>query len=62
MIEAGTYSVKSIDESGAGDAFAAGYITGLLGRLVSRKDRELRQRSGRVLHERFGMYRRGVHV
>ena len=30
MIEAGTYSVKSIDESGAGDAFAAGYITGLL--------------------------------
>jgi sugar/nucleoside kinase (ribokinase family) len=30
MIQAGTYSVKSIDESGAGDAFDAGYITGLL--------------------------------
>jgi sugar/nucleoside kinase (ribokinase family) len=30
MIRAGTYSVHSIDESGAGDAFAAGYITGLL--------------------------------
>jgi sugar/nucleoside kinase (ribokinase family) len=30
MIRAGTYSVYSIDESGAGDAFAAGFITGLL--------------------------------
>jgi len=30
MIEAGPYPVKSIDESGAGDAFAAGYIVGLL--------------------------------
>ncbi|MEW5976227.1 MAG: sugar kinase [Acidobacteriota bacterium] len=30
MIQAGTYAVKSVDESGAGDAFAAGYITGLL--------------------------------
>ena len=30
MIQAGTYSVTSVDESGAGDAFAAGYITGLL--------------------------------
>jgi sugar/nucleoside kinase (ribokinase family) len=29
-IQAGTYSVQSIDESGAGDAFAAGFITGLL--------------------------------
>lgn len=30
MIEVGTYSVNSIDGSGAGDAFAAGFITGLL--------------------------------
>lgn len=30
IIQAGTYSVQSIDESGAGDAFAAGFITGLL--------------------------------
>jgi len=30
IIRAGTYSVQSIDESGAGDAFAAGFITGLL--------------------------------
>jgi sugar/nucleoside kinase (ribokinase family) len=30
ILRAGTYSVQSIDESGAGDAFAAGYITGLL--------------------------------
>ena len=30
MIQAGTYSVNSIDGSGAGDAFAAGFITGLL--------------------------------
>jgi sugar/nucleoside kinase (ribokinase family) len=30
IIRAGTYSVQSVDESGAGDAFAAGFITGLL--------------------------------
>ena len=30
MIQTGAYTVKSIDGSGAGDAFAAGYITGLL--------------------------------
>jgi sugar/nucleoside kinase (ribokinase family) len=30
IIQTGTYSVQSIDESGAGDAFAAGFITGLL--------------------------------
>jgi sugar/nucleoside kinase (ribokinase family) len=30
IIQAGPYSVQSIDESGAGDAFAAGFITGLL--------------------------------
>ena len=30
IIKAGTYAVKSIDESGAGDAFAAGFITGVL--------------------------------
>lgn len=30
IIQAGTYSVQSVDGSGAGDAFAAGFITGLL--------------------------------
>jgi len=30
MIQTGIYSVNSIDGSGAGDAFAAGFITGLL--------------------------------
>jgi sugar/nucleoside kinase (ribokinase family) len=30
MIQVGAYSVNSIDGSGAGDAFAAGFITGLL--------------------------------
>ncbi|HEY6271131.1 MAG TPA: sugar kinase [Terriglobales bacterium] len=30
VFRAGTYAVESIDESGAGDAFAAGFITGLL--------------------------------
>lgn len=30
VIQVGTFSMKSIDESGAGDAFAAGFITGIL--------------------------------
>ncbi len=30
MFRAGAYAVESIDESGAGDAFAAGFLTGLL--------------------------------
>ncbi|MCI0419786.1 MAG: carbohydrate kinase family protein [Acidobacteria bacterium] len=30
IIRAGPYTVQSVDESGAGDAFAAGFITGLL--------------------------------
>lgn len=30
IIQAGTYAIDSIDGSGAGDAFAAGFITGLL--------------------------------
>jgi sugar/nucleoside kinase (ribokinase family) len=30
LFRAGAYAVESIDESGAGDAFAAGFITGLL--------------------------------
>jgi sugar/nucleoside kinase (ribokinase family) len=30
VIQVGTYAVESIDESGAGDAFAAGFITGVL--------------------------------
>jgi sugar/nucleoside kinase (ribokinase family) len=30
VIQAGTYSVQTVDESGAGDAFAAGFISGLL--------------------------------
>jgi sugar/nucleoside kinase (ribokinase family) len=30
VFRAGAYAVESIDESGAGDAFAAGFITGLL--------------------------------
>ena len=30
VIRAGAYQVRSVDESGAGDAFAAGFITGML--------------------------------
>ena len=30
MVQAGTYSMQTVDESGAGDAFAAGFISGLL--------------------------------
>ena len=30
ILQAGTYSIQTVDESGAGDAFAAGFISGLL--------------------------------
>lgn len=30
IIRAGTYAIQAVDESGAGDAFAAGYVTSLL--------------------------------
>jgi sugar/nucleoside kinase (ribokinase family) len=54
IIQAGTYSVQSIDESGAGDAFAAGFITGLLEDWPLEKTLSFRQCRRRLVHQRLG--------
>ena len=59
VLRAGVFKVASIDESGSGDAFDAGFLVGMLEGLVARRIAALCKRSGRLLHAGFGMPRRG---